>query len=84
MDCAATAQNAGFLPQMTKDIMGTHVDRVAVLYKAESFMNDALDVVMWPDDTNPSTLHFQVHKNNAEIVFCTISFYKQDNASSKP
>ena len=81
MDCAASAQQAGFLTHFQDDLFATPVSHVSALYRSESFMDDVLQINMWQDQESPEALHFQVQKENKDIVFSTISFLSQSPKS---
>lgn len=74
LDCASAASLSGKLVTFSGDMCWYPLLYVDVTYIGESFAGDTLDVCVWQEEIDPSTLKFLVLKNKREITYAIFKF----------
>ena len=74
LDCASAASSSGKLVTFSGDMCWYHLLYADITYIGESFAGDTLDICVWQEEIDPSTLKFLILKNEREITYVIFKF----------
>ena len=74
IDCASAASSSGKLVTFSGDMCWYPLLYADITYIGESFAGDTLDICVWQEEIDPSTLKFLVLKNEREITYAIFKF----------
>ena len=74
IDCTSAARSSGKLVTFSGDMCWYPLLYADITYIGESFAGDTLDICVWQEEIDPSTLKFLVLKNEREITYAIFKF----------